>query len=105
MPLTERVNLRLDADTFAAYEKVATFINISVTELVRQAVMGGVPTMDALGEMIDRAKAGDADAAREVFAKLMDMHASQIALAQAMNTPASWSPQEGGADSNSNTVR
>lgn len=105
MPMTERVNLRLDADTFASYEKVATFFNVSVTELVRQAVTSGVPTMDALGEMIDRAKAGDADAAREVFAKLMDMHASQIALAQAMNTPASWSPQEEGADSNSNTVR
>ena len=105
MPLTERVNLRLDAETYASYQRVATFCNLSVTELVRQAVDAGVPTMDALGEMIDRAKAGDADAAREVFAKLMDMHASQIALAQAMNTPGSWSPQSEGADSNSDTVR
>ena len=104
MPLSERVNLRLSAETFEAYEKVASFFNISVTELVRQAVDASVPTMDALGEMIDRAKAGDADAARNVFGKLMDMHASQIALAQAMNTPASWSPQEG-ADRPSNTVR
>jgi hypothetical protein len=83
--LSKRVNMRVEADTYDAYEKVATFFNRSVADLMREALDGGVPTMDALGAMIDRAKAGDKAAVDDLFNKLLNMHEGTIGLAREVN--------------------
>ena len=72
--LDRRVNMRMETDTYDAYEKVATFFNRSTADLMREALDGGVPTMRALGAMIDRAKAGDKDAVQRLFDSMLAMH-------------------------------
>ena len=72
--LDRRVNMRMETDTYDAYEKVATFFNRSTADLMREALDGGVPTMRALGAMIDRAKAGDKDAVQRLFDSMLAMN-------------------------------
>lgn len=76
---TRRVNLRIDKETYLAFEKVAEFFNRSVASLVREACEASVPTMRDLGNMIDQAKAGDAKAAQQVFQTMLDGYTRQIA--------------------------
>lgn len=80
--LNKRVNLRVEEDTFNAYEKVASFFNRSIADLMREALDLSVPSMDALGAMIDRAKAGDKEAVDQLFDKLINMHQGTLDLAR-----------------------
>jgi predicted DNA-binding protein len=83
--LSKRVNMRVAADTYDAYDKVATFFNRSVADLMREALDTGAPTMEALGVMIDRAKAGDKQAVDELFDKLVNMQQGTLDLAREVN--------------------
>lgn len=76
--LNKRVNLRIEEDTYDAYEKVASFFNRSVADLMREALDGGVPTMHALGAMIEQAKAGDKDAVQRLFNSMLMMHQGSL---------------------------
>jgi hypothetical protein len=76
---TRRVNLRIDEGTYLAFEKVAEFFNRSVASLVRETCDLAVPTMRDLGSMIDQAKAGDKDAAQQVFQTMLDGYTRQLA--------------------------
>lgn len=76
---TRRVNLRIDEETYLAFEKVADFFNQSVAALVRETCNISVPVMRNLGVMIDRAKAGDANAAHEVFQVMLSGFGHQLA--------------------------
>ncbi len=76
---TRRVNLRIDEDTYLAFEKVAEFFSRSVASMIRETCELGVPTMRDLGSMIDQAKAGDKDAAHRVFQTMLDGYTQQIA--------------------------
>jgi hypothetical protein len=76
---TRRVNLRIDEDTYLAFEKVAEFFNRSVASLVRETCEVSVPTLRHLGNMIDQAKAGDKDAAQQVFQTMLDSYTRQLA--------------------------
>jgi hypothetical protein len=76
---TRRVNLRIDEDTYLAFEKVANFFNRSVASLVRETCEISVPTLHQLGNMIDQAKAGDKDAAQRVFQTMLEGYTQQIA--------------------------
>jgi hypothetical protein len=78
---TRRVNLRIDEDTYLAFEKVAEFFNRSVASMVRETCDLAVPTMRDLGNMIDQAKAGDKDAAQQVFQTMLEGYTQQIAEA------------------------
>ncbi len=80
--LSKRVNMRVDEETFEAYNKVATFFNRSIADFMREALQGGIPTMQTLGAMIDRAKAGDADAVQRLFDSMLAMHQGTMANAQ-----------------------
>ena len=80
--LNKRVNLRMEEDTFDAYEKVASFFNRTAADLMREALDGGVPTMRALGAMIERAKAGDAEAVQRLFDAMLMMHQGSLDLAR-----------------------
>lgn len=82
--LKQRINLRLDDDTYLAYEKVARFFNRTPTDLAREVVEAGVPTMEMLGTMIDRAKAGDKEAADSLFSAFLDAQQGQLTLARSM---------------------
>jgi hypothetical protein len=77
--ITRRVNLRIDQDTYRAFEKVAEFFNRSVASLVRESCELSAPTLRDLGNMIDQAKAGDQDAAQRVFQTMLDGYTRQIA--------------------------
>jgi hypothetical protein len=77
-----RVNLRLDDDVFEAYNKVAVFFRRSVADLMREALGAGVPTMQALGLMIDQAVAGDVEAMQRVMGAMLDMHQGSLDLAR-----------------------
>jgi hypothetical protein len=79
--LSKRVNLRIDEETFDAYNKVASFFNRSIADFMREALQGGIPTMQTLGAMIDRAKAGDAEAVQRLFDSLIAMHQGTMANA------------------------
>jgi hypothetical protein len=78
---TRRVNLRIDEDTYLAFEKVAEFFSRSVASMVRETCDLAVPTMRDLGNMIDQAKAGNKDAAQQVFQSMLDGYTRQIAEA------------------------
>jgi hypothetical protein len=75
---TRRVNLRIDEDTYLAFEKVAEFFKRSVTSMIRETCDLAVPTMQDLGKMIDQAKAGDPDAAHAVFQTMVEGYTKQI---------------------------
>jgi hypothetical protein len=75
---TRRVNLRIDEDTYLAFEKVAEFFNRSVTSMIRETCELAVPTMVDLGKMIDQAKAGDPDAMHAVFQAMLEGYTTQI---------------------------
>jgi hypothetical protein len=78
---TRRVNLRIDEDTYLAFEKVSEFFNRSVASMVRETCDLAVPTLHQLGNMIDQAKAGDKDAAQRVFQTMLEGYTQQIAEA------------------------
>jgi predicted DNA-binding protein len=82
--LNNRVNLRLDTETYEAYEKVASFFNRTVPDLMREALQMAVPTMEALGTMIDRAKAGDTEAMQRLFSSMIEMHQGQLNMVSEM---------------------
>jgi predicted DNA-binding protein len=104
--LDKRVNLRIDEDTYEAYEKVASFFNRTTADLMREALQGGVSTMQTLGSMIDRAKAGDKEAVQSLFDSLLNMHQGALANARVrMDADLATAAEQEGADSNSNTVR
>jgi hypothetical protein len=75
---TRRVNLRIDEDTYLAFEKVAEFFKRSVTSMIRETCDLAVPTMVDLGKMIDQAKAGDPDAMHAVFQTMLEGYTAQI---------------------------
>lgn len=105
--LDKRVNLRIDSDTYEAYEKVGAFFNRTVPDIMRESLQMAVPVMQMLGAVIDRAKAGDAQAVQELFDTFFKMQQGQLDMAQLV-TAASLAdlpkaPEE--ADSASNTVR
>jgi hypothetical protein len=75
---TRRVNLRIDEETYLAFEKVADFFKRSVTSMIRETCDLAVPTMRDLGNMIDQAKAGDAEAAHAVFQMMLEGYTQQI---------------------------
>jgi uncharacterized protein (DUF1778 family) len=83
--LSKRVNLRVDEETFEAYNKVASFYNRSIGDFMREALSAGIPTMETLGAMIDRAKAGDKEAVQRLFDSLVNMHQGTIDLAREVN--------------------
>jgi hypothetical protein len=87
MAYSRRVNLRLEDDVFLAYEKVARFLNLTPTDLVRDAVMQGVSAMETLGEMIDRAKAGDKEAASNLFSAFLDIQQGKVNLGRSLFAP------------------
>ncbi len=78
---TRRVNLRIDEDAYLAFEKVAEFFSRSVASMVRETCDLAVPTMRDLGNMIEQAKAGNKDAAQQVFQTILDGYTRQIAEA------------------------
>jgi hypothetical protein len=75
---TRRVNLRIDEDTYLAFEKVAEFFKRSVTSMIRETCDLAVPTMVDLGKMIDQAKAGDPEAAHVVFQTMLEGFTQRI---------------------------
>lgn len=109
MAYDKRVNLRVSAETYEAYEHVADALSISVSALVRQTLEQGVPTMEALGEMIRRAKTGDKVGVQALYARFIASGAAQLDMYRELGTtmgedvaPAKASPA---ADRDSNTVR
>ena len=80
--LNKRLNLRMNQDTYDAYEKVASFFNRTAADLMREAMDASMPTMQALGAMIDRAKAGDKEAVQRLFDSMMAMHQGNLDLAR-----------------------
>lgn len=96
--LNKRVNLRIEEDTYDAYEKVASFFNRSVADLMREALDGGVPTMRALGAMIDRAKAGDKDAVQRLFDSMLMMHQGTLDLVRETVAAEAANDERGGQD-------
>lgn len=80
--LDQRVNLRIDTETYEAYEKVASFFNYSVAEVMRESLQASVQVMHALGAIIDRAKAGDAESVQKLFDALWQMQRGQLDLAR-----------------------
>jgi predicted DNA-binding protein len=80
--LDQRVNIRIDTETYEAYEKVASFFNRSVAEVMRESLQAGVEVMNALGAIIDRAKAGDGESVQKLFDALWQMQRGQLDLAQ-----------------------
>ncbi len=69
-----RVNIRMEQETYDAYEKVASFFNRSVADFMREALDQAVPTMHALGAMIDQARAGDVEAMQRLYDAIIAMH-------------------------------
>lgn len=80
---TRRVNLRIDEETYLAFEKVADVLNQSVAALIRETCVLAVPTMRNLTAMIDQAKAGDAKAAQKVFDMMLTGYSRQLVQAGA----------------------
>jgi hypothetical protein len=97
--------MRIDEETYNAYEKVASFFNRTVPDFMREGLRGGVPTMHNLGAMIDRAKAGDKEAVQELFDSLLNMHEATIANARVNMAAEMATTSEEEADRTSNTVR
>jgi hypothetical protein len=75
---TRRVNLRIDEETYLAFEQVADALNQSVAGLIRESCVAAVPTMRNFSKMIDQAKAGDAQAAQAVFQLMLTGYSRQI---------------------------
>lgn len=103
--LNKRVNLRIDEDTYEAFEKVASFFNRSVADFMRESLQTAVPTMQALGAMIDRAKAGDAEAVQRLFNSMLKMHQGSLDMAREVVAAEVATATDTPPDSNSNTVR
>jgi hypothetical protein len=82
--LDQRVNLRIDTDTYEAYEKVASFFNLTIADMMRQSLQTAVPVMQMLGAIIDQAKAGDKDAIQRLFDKFWQMQRGQLDMAEEM---------------------
>jgi hypothetical protein len=80
--LDQRVNIRIDTDTYEAYEKVARFFNRSIAEVMREALQSGTPVMTTLGAIIDQAQAGNAEATQRLFDAFWRMQRGQLDLAE-----------------------
>lgn len=80
--LDQRVNLRIDTDTYEAYEKVAGFFNRTVPDVMRESLQMATPVMHTLGAIIDRAKAGDGEAVQELFDAFFKMQRGQLDLVE-----------------------
>jgi hypothetical protein len=80
--LDKRVNLRIDGDTYDAYEKVGAFFNRTVADIMRESLQQAVPVMHMLGAVIDRAKAGDGEAVQELFDTFFKLQQGQLDMAQ-----------------------
>lgn len=105
--LDKRVNLRVDTETYDAYNKVASFFNRSVADFMREALSGSLKYMHALGAMIDQAKAGDKEAVQRLFDNLVAMSQGELDLARELDLAdrATAADEGEGPDSTSNTVR
>ncbi len=84
MSPSERVNLRIDVDTHAAYVKVAKFFRISVPELIRQQLLEALPQMEAVGGMIDAAEAGDEESKHRLFMAIMNRNQAERELVEGL---------------------
>jgi hypothetical protein len=80
--LDQRVNLRIDTETYEAYEKVATFFNRSVADVMRESLQAGTQVMTLLGAIIDQAKAGDGEAVQKLFDAFWKMQRGQLDLVE-----------------------
>lgn len=84
--LDQRVNIRLDSDTYEAYAKVADFFNRSVPDVMRESLQAGAEIMHMLGVIIDQAKAGDTEAVQKLFDAFWKMQRGQLELAELQTT-------------------
>lgn len=96
--LDKRVHIRVDTETYEAYEKVATFFNRTIADLMREALHGTLPTVHTFGAMIDQAKAGDAEAVQRLFDAMLTMHAGNLDLARELAAAEVASPAEGATE-------
>lgn len=97
--LDRRVNLRIDSETYEAYEKVAGFFNRTIADFMREALVGGLGTIHALGAMIDQAKAGDAEAVQRLMDGMLRMHQGYLDVAKERALAEGRLPtEEGGQD-------
>ena len=103
--LDKRVNLRIDTETYDAYEKVASFFNRSVADFMREALSASLEWMHGLGAMIDQAKAGDAEAVQRLFDAMIAVSQGKLDLVREIDLAEQGSAAKALADSNSDTVR
>jgi uncharacterized protein (DUF1778 family) len=83
MPVNDRrVNIRIDSDTYDAYEKVATTFNRTVADFMRESLQSAAPVMHTLGTIIDRAKAGDTEAIEDLYKAFWQMQRGALDLAE-----------------------
>jgi predicted DNA-binding protein len=77
-----RVNIRMDQETYDAYEKVAKFFNRSTAYMMRESLQSGLQVMHALGAIIDQANAGNREAAEQLFDAFWKMARGQLEMAE-----------------------
>ena len=109
MQYDKRANLRVSSETWEAYEEVAGLLGISVSALMRQALEQGVPTMQALGEMLRRAKSGDKAGVQALYARFIASGAAQLEmyreLGSTIGEDSAPAEASASADRQSDTVR
>ncbi len=87
MPVNDRrVNIRIDSDTYEAYEKVAVTFNRTVADFMRESLQSAAPVMHTLSTIIDRAKAGDVGAIEEMYKAFWQMQRGALDLAELTTT-------------------
>jgi uncharacterized protein (DUF1778 family) len=87
--LDQRVNIRIDTETYEAYEKVARFFNRSVADVMRETLQAGNQVMATLGAIIDQAYVGNPEAAQKLFDAFWRVQRGQLDLAD-LTTAASF---------------
>lgn len=87
MPVNDRrVNIRIDSDTYEAYEKVASAFNRTTADFMRESLQSAAPIMHTLGSIIDRAKVGDVEAIEEMNRAFWQMQRGALDLAELTTT-------------------
>ncbi len=83
--MEKRLNLRLDAELYGTYERLAAAMAKiggppTVTKCVRMLVELQQEQAEMLCAYAEKAAAGDREAAHEIFDKVMDWNATHVAL-------------------------
>lgn len=78
MRYEKRANLRVSAETWERFQRVADMLDTTVSQLMRQTLDQAGEALEVLAEIGERAKVGDRVGAAALYGKMLESSAAQM---------------------------